>query len=328
MKIILYSGTTSYEVTQIVDTVTWSGEYTQVARKLEFGVIVNPNDPNIPKIPIKVGMKVKLLQADNKEIFMGVIFDVNRRSSENIFKILAYDLSIYLLKNEGTYKFTKSTPLNITSKICKDFGITLGNVANPDIKVTKKFFGVCLYDIIMTGYTIASKSNGKKYMPLFLNGKLDVIQKGDTRLKIYFDSKYNLIDLNASESLEDMVNTVQIIDKDGNIKDTVSNGDWVKEFGKFQKVYKQEENVDAKTQAKNMLKGTTKKISIEGIGDTTCITGYSVIVKDAISGKNGLFYIDSDNHSWSNGAYSIDLTLNFEKIMDEKESGEDEESKK
>lgn len=327
MQIFLYAGTTSYDITQIVDTVTWSGDYTQVARKLEFGVMVAPNDPNIPKVPIKVGMKVKLLEG-NKEIFMGVIFDDGKKSSSGVFRVVAYDLSIYLLKNEGTYKFTKSTPANITSKICKDFGITLGNVANPDIKVTKKFFGVCLYDIIMTGYTIASKSNGKKYMPLFLNGKLDVIQKGDTRLKIYFDSKYNLIDLDASESLEDMVNTVQIIDKDGNIKETISNADWVKEFGKFQKVYKQEENVDAKTQAKNMLKGTTKKISIEGIGDTTCITGYSVIVKDAISGKDGLFYIDSDTHSWSNGAYSIDLTLNFEKIMDEKESGEDEESKK
>ncbi len=54
----------------------------------------------------------------------------------------------------------------------------------------------------------------------------------------------------------------------------------------------------------------------------TCITGRGVKVKDRYTGLVGLFYIDTDKHNWdSNGNYEIDLDLNFQNIMDEKQPG-------
>jgi cell wall-associated NlpC family hydrolase len=75
-----------------------------------------------------------------------------------------------------------------------------------------------------------------------------------------------------------------------------------------------------------MLNGIEQSCSLSGFGDTTCITGCGVQVKDNASGLIGLFYIDSDSHSWSDGEYTIDLELNFKNMMNEVEAGQDEQT--
>lgn len=64
---------------------------------------------------------------------------------------------------------------------------------------------------------------------------------------------------------------------------------------------------------------------MDGYGDTTCITGYGVTVTDSSTGLKGLFYIDTDSHTWENGEYKIALNLNYKNLMNEVEAGEDEE---
>jgi cell wall-associated NlpC family hydrolase len=64
---------------------------------------------------------------------------------------------------------------------------------------------------------------------------------------------------------------------------------------------------------------------LSGFGDTTCITGHGVQVKDTHTGLVGLFYIDSDTHTWEGGNYTIDLELNFKNIMNEVTAGQDEQ---
>ena len=54
------------------------------------------------------------------------------------------------------------------------------------------------------------------------------------------------------------------------------------------------------------------------------MTGDGVQVKDTHTGLVGLFYIDSDTHTWEGGNYTIDLELNFKNIMNEVSVGEDE----
>jgi hypothetical protein len=98
----------------------------------------------------------------------------------------------------------------------------------------------------------------------------------------------------------------------------VSNPDWVKAYGKFQKVYRKEDGVDAVTAARNMLQGIERKGTVEAIGNVDCITGYAVGIKDQYTGLVGIFQIDSDTHVWENGAHTMTLSVNFDEIMDEK----------
>ena len=50
-------------------------------------------------------------------------------------------------------------------------------------------------------------------------------------------------------------------------------------------------------------------------------------VREPYTGLSGLFYIDSDVHTWKNGQYYNKLTLNFKKIMAEKSAGSEEKNK-
>ncbi len=43
------------------------------------------------------------------------------------------------------------------------------------------------------------------------------------------------------------------------------------------------------------------------------------------TGLNGVFWIDSDTHTWENGTHIMSLELNFKNIMDSKEYDETEE---
>ena len=42
-------------------------------------------------------------------------------------------------------------------------------------------------------------------------------------------------------------------------------------------------------------------------------------VKDAATGLSGKYWIKSDKHTWQGGAYTMELELSFEQLMDEKE---------
>ena len=75
-----------------------------------------------------------------------------------------------------------------------------------------------------------------------------------------------------------------------------------------------------------MVNDIEQSCSLSGFGDTTCITGYGVQVRDTHTGLVGLFYIDSDTHTWEGGNYTIDLELNFKNIMNEVSAGQDEKS--
>ena len=149
-------------------------------------------------------------------------------------------------------------------------------------------------------------------------------EKGNVKLKLSFEEGKNILSSNFKESVSSMVNKVLIVDENGNKVSEVKNDEWLKTYGLFQEVYKKEENKDANVEAKAMLKDIEQTCSLSGFGDTTCITGYGVEVKDTHTGLVGLFYIDSDSHSWSGGNYTIDLELNFKNIMNEVTAGQDE----
>src|SRR5699024_6394505 len=146
------------------------------------------------------------------------------------------------------------------------------------------------------------------------------------KLKLSFEEGKNILSSSFKESVSNMVNKVLIVDDNGNKVSEVKNDEWLKTYGLFQDVYKQQEGKDSNAEAKAMLKDIEQTCSLTGFGDTTCITGYGVQVKDTYTGLVGLFYIDSDTHTWEGGNYTINLELNFKNIMDEVSAGQDEQT--
>lgn len=312
------------DITDLLINVTWSGDYKSCARKLEFSLISSPMDKNIPKIDIPI-MSIISFYEDDNELFRGFVYE-REKSSDNAMSFLCYDYCAKLNDIKVSKNIKNQTASTIYNNFLTEYGLNKGDIIQANTGVTKVFLGVTAYDMIMTAYTEEAKNTGKKYMLYSRGNKFYASEKGIVKLKLSFEEGKNILSSSFKESVSNMVNKVLIVDENGNKVSEVKNEEWHKAYGLFQDVYKQQEGKDSNAEAKAMLKDIEQTCSLTGFGDTTCITGYGVQVKDTHTGLVGLFYIDSDTHTWEGGNYTIDLELNFKNIMNEVSVGEDEKT--
>lgn len=322
IRLFLTNNQGVFDITDLVQTVTWSGDYMQCARTLEFELISSPSDENIPVVACELGNNVVFMQ-DDRVLFDGFVFERHKSTDDNVITITCYDRGIYLKRNEATYKFSNMTPEAITKRICSDFGITPGNIATTGIKITRNFIGISLYRIIQTAYTLASEQNGKKYMIRFEGPKLCVIEKTVTDETLIIEGGSNLMSASTTESIVNMINQVAIYDQNDNLVGIQNNPETIKLYGLMQAYLRKTENEDAVAKAKRLLEdnGVEQKITIENLGNIANITGNTVVVREPYTGLYGLFYIDSDIHIWKRGQYYNKLVVNFKNIMDRQEAG-------
>ena len=311
------------DITDLLIDITWSGDYKSCSRKLEFSLISSPMDKNIPKVDIPLMSVISFYQNDN-ELFKGFVYE-REKSSDNSMSFLCYDYCAKLNDIKVSYNIKNETASSIYNKVLSEYGLNKGDIVGASTPVSKVFLGTTIYDMVMTAYTEEANKTGKKYMLYSKGDKFCSMEKGITKLKLSFEEGKNILSSSFKESVSKMVNKVLIVDENGNKVSEVKNDEWLKTYGLFQEVYKQEENKDSNSESKALLNGVEQTCSLSGFGDTTCITGYGVEVKDTHTGLVGLFYIDSDSHKWEGGNYTIDLELNFKNIMNEVSTGQEEQ---
>lgn len=306
------------DITQLVEKTTWSGDFQQVARKLQMDIVSSPVDKNIPKVYFKMGDMVLLRDNKDKEFFRGYVFAKDKNINDDTMSITVYDELIYLLKSKGTYNFKSSTPGAITRKMCRDFGIAEGNIINGSA-IKRIFDAESIYNIIMTAYTLESGRTGRKYMPKMEKGRLNIVEKGKRVAKYELDTYSSITSASYGESIENSINRVKMYDEDNKYLGQVSLSGVP---GVLQDVYKKAKGENAQQMAKQMLKGVEKTASIEALGDFECVTGNAVVIREPYTGLNGLFYIDNDTHTFENGQHIMQLGLSFQNIMDEQDGGD------
>ncbi|MBS4960833.1 MAG: hypothetical protein KHZ62_08465 [Clostridiales bacterium] len=311
-----------FDATTFADQISISGDYQSISRVLEFGLLTNSVDRAIPMIDCSLGAKV-VLSLDGAVLFRGKIFTRTRKAGESLVSITAIDDGIRLNRNQGAYKVENMTPEAMVRRICADYGFTPGEIAETGVKLNRKFLCVSLKDMIQTLYTKASEQTGKKYVVRFDDGKLCVVERS-RNVVCTLTGDYNLQSASMTESAENMTNQVVIYDQGANqIQKPLKNQENIDIFGVLQSAVSQGD--DAVKTAEQMLKDgdVSQKITVTNFGDARCVTGNSVIVHEPVTGVDGLFYIDNDVHTWSNGIYTNQLTLNFKEIMSESNAGEE-----
>lgn len=323
IKILITNNSKTLDITELVQTVTWSGDYQQCARTLEFELTASSfADKNVPVIKCELGSAVTLKQ-NSRILFEGYIFERQKDTESNVINITCYDRGIYLKRNEAYYTFDGEAPEVITRRICSEYDIKIGSLAATGAKVNRNFIGVSLYNIIMTCYTIASEKTGKQYIIRFNKSELNVIEKAVTDETLIIEGGSNLMSASTTESIASVINQVVIYNSDDVLIKTQNNADSVKMYGLMQSYLKQSEGEDVADKAKKMLSDNdvSQKIEINNLGNIANIAGGTVVVKEPYTGLYGLFYIDADVHTWKLGHYYNKLTVNFKNIMDEQEAG-------
>lgn len=213
------------------------------------------------------------------------------------------------------------TPEAITAWICSHLGVPFGSAASTGIKVYLPWLGKNAYEAIMAAYTTASHQNGKKYIPLMQNvDQVCVIEKG-APCGVVLDGSYDLVEATYKTSLQKLVDRVIITDKSGNQTSVVEDAGAQARYGVVQRVYKQEDEKDAIAEAKALLYTIEQAGTVTATSDTRAVSGYAIAVQEATTGLYGKFYIESDNHVFEDGKETMQLTLAFSNMMDEKEIG-------
>ena len=307
------------DLSELIETITWAGDTKQVARTLKFTVAKNKQDKNFPAVIINEGDEVILQDDAGKDIFGGIIFDIDKAAASRVESYLAYDLMFYI-NNSDINQLFDGTPETIVPEICRELGIDAGEMAVTGIHVSVPCFGKKAYEAIMMAYTAASKKNGSKYIPLMANiNKVSVVEKGKLCGAV-MTGDYNLIEATYKSTLQNLVNRILITDKSNNVVKIVEDTASIQKYGLVQRTLKQNDGEDAAADAQKMLVTTKGSASVSGIpNDFRAVSGYSIIVQETDTGLYAQFYIESDNHTFSAGKAQMDLTLAFENLMDEKE---------
>lgn len=309
-------------ITKAITSVNWGGSTSQAARTVSISVINAPNDPNITKLKLSIAAgDIIAMYEDSNLIFYGEVQTNEKVSETGTVTYNATDLLSHLLRSTVVYNFKNTTPENITKKVCEEFQIETDTIVETNATVKKMIIdGDCIYDMIMKAYTKGAKQTGKKYIVRIIGKKLTVKEKGTIVKNFVLSEESNITNVSYQETLENMVNVVKIYDDAGKQIGEVKNSDWVDKYGIYQQIYKKEKGINSTTAANNMLIGIEKKVTLEGIeGDLNCIAGNGVKAYDTATKLNGLFWIDSDSHTWENGIHTMSLELNFKNIMDSKE---------
>ena len=311
-----------YQAEQLAAELTWSGDILQCARALRYQ-LVQPERGLLPRVPCQIGTKVLLL-LDGNTLFEGHIFSREQSTDNARLALSCWDWGYYLRRNQGTYQFTGQTPEQIARRVCHDFGIPTGRLAQTGFSLRRNFFGASLYEIIQTAYTLAGRQNGKQYFIRFRGRQLEVLEKRADETTLILRGGVNLIAASVQESVETMVNRVEVYDKNQRLVHTAGDQQAQRLYGVMQQAVKLTEGQSAASQAQALLEENSyqQKITVDNLGNPANLAGGTVVVQEPVTGLYGLFYIDGDQHQWKNGQYYNRLTLNFKSIMDEKEAGQ------
>jgi len=309
----------SADITNFVKSITWSGDKSQAARKIDVTMAYSIFDKNQPRVGVSSGTMVWLVDDVEGEIFRGIVFNRSITSNEEL-KFTAYDYLIYFLKSKASFNFTNTTAEAIATKVCGEVAVTAGSMASTGVKFSLLVQAKTLYEIIMEGYATASKTTGKQYIPTMMGTKLNVIERGKNVIDYTLNPDTNMISSEYGDDIDSMVNKVKVYGGNGQATgQVVQNTAWQKSFGILQDTYDVQADKNSTVEANLMLKGQGQRVTVDALGNVKVVTGNSVKTKIYYINvlANATWFVDADTHTWevATGKYTMQLSLSSSNIM-------------
>ena len=116
------------DISQLIEKITWSGDTSQVSRKINFTIAQNKKDTLFPNVSIDIGDEIIMQDNEGNNIFGGIIFDADKKGSSKTVSYLAYDLLFYVNQSDVNMVFS-GTPESIVTQICQKLDIPCGELA-------------------------------------------------------------------------------------------------------------------------------------------------------------------------------------------------------
>ena len=160
-------------------------------------------------------------------------------------RFVAFDNIIYLAKSRITRKYANVTVADAIRQTIHDFSIEAGTM--PDLSVVCSFIAddISATDAIKQALSYQSAQDGKGYHIYMTDGKLNVVCTNDQVVeKFLISDETNLTGASVSESIEDMVSKVVVVDSAGQTKGEMPNTTDIEKFGTIQAICKADPKQD------------------------------------------------------------------------------------
>lgn len=272
--------------------IRWAGDYKQAARNLSFSYL--PMEKSC-----RLGDKVIMYNDDGELVYTGMCINAYYNTSQNIYNVDCVDALYNTLKSKAFGRFI-GTSSDICRQVCNIFNL------NSEVKYSGQS-----QQLISTGdltyYDVMAKAIrrdvGNEYFCIHALGNKIYLNTPKTAKNVAtFTSKTNIRDADYSETLQNMINKIAVIDDFGSVITTRQNNEDLSKFGLFQDVVTEQYTEDFKLVMPE-LHGIDYTASIVVDGNYNCITGNNITINEPHTGFNGKFFIMNDEHIWSGSDY-------------------------
>ncbi|WP_438824068.1 XkdQ/YqbQ family protein [Bacillus sp. JJ1503] len=295
-------------------SVDWSGHSEKPNRQITLS-LKNTLDGRSQEVEFLNGGRIEF-RNHSKVNFIGVIFSTDI-SENGDMHITAYDENIYLLKSVETRKFSKMKASDIAKRLCADFGIPAGQIADTGYVIPTL---ICreksLYEILLMALTVTRNQTGKRFFIWSKNGRLMITTGSGQVSKYMIEAGTNILNANYSQSIEETKTRVKVFGgKDGKFVASARNGTLENEIGIMQVVEKMNEDAtksQVEQRAKQLLKERAvidDQATVTALGIDEIITGTAVYVREPMTGIIGGYYVTNDSHRYENGSHIMTLQL-------------------
>lgn len=293
------------DVSNYIETINWSGDENQLARKITISYLYAPNDQIGRSVAVHKGDR--LIMADGgKILFDGIVITEERTENSIKMQNMAYDYAWYLRsKALGIYK---GTPGEVVIQVCSENGISCGYIYDPGGEA----------EVISTGEKSISQVIQDAYdgydVHIYMEGQSLCVEKYGNNLAGVVTGDDSVTDGTYKSSAENIVNRVVVLDANEIPIGEIDNG--LSRYGVIQDAYKiTGDETDYVKEAAKLLKGIEESGKIVVIGNPDFQTGKAIIVEKVNSKIRGRFTIISDSHSLQGALYLTTLGLRFDEVM-------------
>lgn len=311
---IVIKNTETYDLSNLVESVRWSGRRTAGARSLTVNFIDDDGYGHERHgIDILKGQHC-IFYWNGEELFRGM-FMKQSHSSKKESGVVAYDNGIHL-KSKDTFTYSDKKASDIFVDCCKRFGIPYDNVVDTVYRIPEFVKPTAsALDVIQDALSQTYKATGIRFYFYSKDGKLRLIERRKNIQQWVLETGTNIIDYNSSVSIENILTRYKLYSKEGSVLAEATDIELEKHIGIFQDVKKQTEalNIAQLTElvrtALNEKNKAEETLNVNILGIPSAITGGCIYLMIKELNLSRSFYIEEDVHIFEGNSHTTQLSL-------------------
>lgn len=317
ISLIIIKGSKGYDVTQLVEKITWKGRKGSSSRSLKAVLIDDDGYKHArSEIDVEEGHQC-LFSYNGTELFRGIIMSQTQTQRKKL-TFTAYDCGIYLANNKDTFVYENKTATEIFKDVCTRFGMPTGEVASctytiPELTKSK----TTAFDAISDALSLDYDATGIRHYVSSDKGKISLLTRRENILQWVIEVGQNLSTYSYTKSIEDIKTRVKLVSKEGTTLAEESNSSLESKIGVFQDIDVPDESLTTaqiKALVSSMLEEEStpeRTLTVEAVGIPEVISGIGVFIIIKALGLSRTFYVDEDSHVFEDNKHTMTLKLNY-----------------